>query len=125
MCHAPAAVSRKCARRASPTGAVLSLQGNLQRLHLWKTNKTKFTILDNMSGILHPGRFTLLLGPPGAGKSTLLNALAGRLQKHPTCRVRAGLLICPPVLQKAYCCRVALLQLHGWQAPKTRGGQHH
>ena len=82
----------KLARLLFLTGAALSLQGKLQKVHLWKTNKTKFTILDNMSGILHPGRFTLLLGPPGAGKSTLLNALAGRLQKHPTCRVRAGLL---------------------------------
>eukprot|EP00891_Asterochloris_glomerata_P005171 jgi/Astpho2/5171/Aster-04755 len=68
-----------------------ALLGNLQKVHLWKTKKTKFTILDNLSGILHPGRFTLLLGPPGAGKSTLLNALAGRLQKHPTCRVKGNI----------------------------------
>ena len=34
-----------------------------------------------MSTVLHPGRFTLLLGPPGAGKSTLLNALSDRLHK--------------------------------------------
>ena len=48
-----------------------------------KPNKQHFRILDDMSGVLRPGRITLLLGPPGAGKSTLLNALAGRLQKSP------------------------------------------
>ena len=96
-------MNRQVARQALSTVAALSLQGNLQKVHLWKTNKTKFTILDNMSGILHPGRFTLLLGPPGAGKSTLLNALAGRLQKHPTCRVRAGRLTCLPDM--VLCCR--------------------
>ena len=57
------------------------LQGLLQTLRIMKPNKHKFRILDDMSGVLKPGRITLLLGPPGAGKSTLLNALAGRLQK--------------------------------------------
>lgn len=94
------------------------LQGNLQKVHLWKTNKTKFTILDNLSGILHPGRFTLLLGPPGAGKSTLLNALAGRLQKHPTCRVRAGLLKRPPFM--VLCCRK--LTAAGLPVPNSMNG---
>lgn len=46
-----------------------------------KPNKQHFRILDDLSGVLRPGRITLLLGPPGAGKSTLLNVLAGRLQK--------------------------------------------
>ncbi|KAG2454171.1 hypothetical protein HYH02_001206 [Chlamydomonas schloesseri] len=36
-------------------------------------------ILDAGSGVLRPGRMTLLLGPPGAGRSTLLKALAGQL----------------------------------------------
>lgn len=59
------------------------LQGVLQALRIMKPNKQHFRILDDMSGVLRPGRITLLLGPPGAGKSTLLNALAGRLQKSP------------------------------------------
>ena len=51
----------------------------LQPLHLMRSQKQPFTILDKVSGVLKPGRFTLLLGPPSAGKSTLLKALAGRL----------------------------------------------
>ena len=56
------------------------VQSVLQVLRIMKPNKQHFRILDDMSGVLRPGRITLLLGPPGAGKSTLLNALAGRLQ---------------------------------------------
>ena len=36
-------------------------------------------MLDGISGVVHPGRMTLLLGHPGSGKSTLLKALSGRL----------------------------------------------
>ena len=57
------------------------LQGVLRKTRLTKDTSQRFTILDTMSTVLHPGRFTLLLGPPGAGKSTLLNALSGRLHK--------------------------------------------
>ena len=57
------------------------MQSILQKLRIIKPNKQHFRILDEISGVLKPGRITLLLGPPGAGKSTLLNALAGRLQK--------------------------------------------
>jgi ABC-type multidrug transport system ATPase subunit len=37
-------------------------------------------MLDGVSGVLKPGRLTLLLGPPGAGKSTLLRTLSGQLK---------------------------------------------
>ncbi|KAL4369487.1 hypothetical protein GQ457_05G024330 [Hibiscus cannabinus] len=37
------------------------------------------SILNDVSGIIKPGRMTLLLGPPGCGKSTLLLALSGKL----------------------------------------------
>ena len=52
-----------------------------------KEQKRKLVLLDGVSGVLKPGRLTLLLGPPGAGKSTLLRSLAGqlkdkRLEKH-------------------------------------------
>ncbi|KAK9829075.1 hypothetical protein WJX72_003763 [[Myrmecia] bisecta] len=56
------------------------VDGILQKLRLAKDNRRKFVILDDISGVIPPGRMTLLLGPPGAGKSTLLKALAGKLQ---------------------------------------------
>lgn len=45
-----------------------------------KGDKQTLTMLDNVSGVLKPGRLTLLLGPPGAGKSTLLRLLSGQLK---------------------------------------------
>ncbi|KAJ0755524.1 putative ABC-type xenobiotic transporter [Helianthus annuus] len=41
--------------------------------------KTKLTILKDVSGIIKPSRMALLLGPPSSGKTTLLLALAGKL----------------------------------------------
>ena len=41
----------------------------------------KVKILDGVSGVLKPGRLTLVLGPPGAGKSVLLQTLSGRMKK--------------------------------------------
>ncbi|GMI82038.1 pleiotropic drug resistance 12, ATP-binding cassette G40, PLEIOTROPIC DRUG RESISTANCE 12 [Hibiscus trionum] len=43
------------------------------------SRKKKLTILKDVSGIIKPGRMTLLLGPPSSGKTTLLLALAGKL----------------------------------------------
>jgi ABC-type multidrug transport system fused ATPase/permease subunit len=61
-------------------GAVrlLACQGGLKTRPL--------TVLKNVSGTLHPGRITLVLGPPGSGKSVLLQALSGRLRTGPTLR---------------------------------------
>lgn len=50
------------------------------KLGIIRPEKRKMAILNNVSGVLKPGRTTLLLGPPAAGKSTLLKALAGKLQ---------------------------------------------
>ncbi|CAA7042180.1 unnamed protein product [Microthlaspi erraticum] len=46
-----------------------------------RTREAKINILSDVSGIIKPGRLTLLLGPPGCGKSTLLKALSGNLDK--------------------------------------------
>ncbi|PIN11340.1 Pleiotropic drug resistance proteins (PDR1-15), ABC superfamily [Handroanthus impetiginosus] len=51
-----------------------------RQLRIHSGNRRKLTILDNISGIVRPGRLTLLLGPPSSGKTTLLLALAGRLK---------------------------------------------
>ncbi|XP_059077764.1 pleiotropic drug resistance protein 1 [Cryptomeria japonica] len=58
----------------------------LESLRLCRSNKKTMTILKDVSGIIKPGRMTLLLGPPGAGKTTLLLALSGKLGS--TLRVR-------------------------------------
>ncbi|XP_074576204.1 ABC transporter G family member 31-like [Curcuma longa] len=49
---------------------------------LLQPNRPTLTILDNVSGVIKPGRMTLLLGPPGSGKTTLLLALAGKLDSN-------------------------------------------
>ncbi len=41
----------------------------------------KVKILDGVSGVLKPGRLTLVLGPPGSGKSVFMQTLSGRLVK--------------------------------------------
>nr|QVT92296.1 ABC transporter [Salvia miltiorrhiza] len=56
------------------------LEHLLTKLRICKPERHKLTILKNISGVIQPGRMTLLLGPPGSGKSTLLMALAGKLQ---------------------------------------------
>ena len=56
------------------------LQYAFIKVGIIRPEKRKMAILNNVSGVLKPGRTTLLLGPPAAGKSTLLKALAGKLQ---------------------------------------------
>ncbi|KAK8962221.1 Pleiotropic drug resistance protein 6 [Platanthera guangdongensis] len=51
----------------------------LRQLKIFPGRRKKLSILNNVSGIIHPSRLTLLLGPPSSGKTTLLLALAGRL----------------------------------------------
>ncbi|KAF8387704.1 hypothetical protein HHK36_026358 [Tetracentron sinense] len=46
-----------------------------------KSQEAKISIIKDVSGIIKPGRMTLLLGPPGCGKTTLLLALSGKLNQ--------------------------------------------
>ncbi|KAK1305958.1 putative pleiotropic drug resistance protein 7 [Acorus calamus] len=55
------------------------VEGLLNYLHIIPSGKRPISILNDVSGIIRPGRMTLLLGPPGSGKTTLLLALAGKL----------------------------------------------
>ncbi|KAL6010130.1 hypothetical protein ACLOJK_000561 [Asimina triloba] len=66
--------------RAMPTLPNAALNA-IESFMPFKSNKKPVTILKNVSGIIRPGRMTLLLGPPGSGKTTLLLALAGKLGK--------------------------------------------
>ncbi|KAM3735911.1 hypothetical protein ACB098_10G123200 [Castanea mollissima] len=54
-------------------------EGLSNYFHIIQGRKKPFSILRDVSGIIKPGRMTLLLGPPSSGKTTLLLALAGRL----------------------------------------------
>ncbi|KAK3411034.1 hypothetical protein EUGRSUZ_J03049 [Eucalyptus grandis] len=68
--------------RALPNFINFSLnfvEGILTSLHILPSRKKHLTILQDVSGIIKPGRMTLLLGPPSSGKTTLLLALAGKL----------------------------------------------
>ncbi|CAI9101370.1 OLC1v1038676C1 [Oldenlandia corymbosa var. corymbosa] len=58
-----------------------SLLLDLTRLPGLKSGVSKIRLIDGVSGIIKPGRMTLLLGPPGCGKTTLLKALSGNLSK--------------------------------------------
>ncbi|KAF9592637.1 hypothetical protein IFM89_016294 [Coptis chinensis] len=74
----------------------LSVEAKCEVVHgkplptLWNSTKGLFSacgrsqeaniqIIKDASGIIKPGRMTLLLGPPGCGKTTLLLALSGKL----------------------------------------------
>ncbi|KAM4100329.1 hypothetical protein ACB094_05G060000 [Castanea mollissima] len=68
--------------RALPTFLNINVNiigGFLNYLHILPNRKKRFSILNDVSGIIKPSRMTLLLGPPSSGKTTLLLALAGKL----------------------------------------------
>lgn len=59
-----------------------TVEGLLRVLRIFREKRLPLTILNDVNGIVKPGRMTLLLGPPGSGKSTLLRALAGKLDDN-------------------------------------------
>ena len=106
---------------------VAALQDILDKVHLRNTNKRNFTILNSVSGVIKPGVFTLLLGPPGSGKTTLLTALAGKLQGVGGVKVRGADL-------PNHCCSLcntgraigapcSLPRLSGCQGPAVNTGE--
>ncbi|KAI4301667.1 hypothetical protein L6164_034920 [Bauhinia variegata] len=54
---------------------------DLGKLSVIKSNKATISIMNDVSGIIEPGRITLLLGSPGGGKTSLLKALSGNLDQ--------------------------------------------
>uniref|UniRef100_A0A383WGZ5 ABC transporter domain-containing protein n=1 Tax=Tetradesmus obliquus TaxID=3088 RepID=A0A383WGZ5_TETOB len=69
--------------RGMPTVANAFIRKPLELLtaaRLLPSNRHHHTILQGVTGVLRPGRLTLLLGPPGSGKTMLLKALAGQLR---------------------------------------------
>ncbi|TKY56464.1 ABC transporter G family member 31 [Spatholobus suberectus] len=58
------------------------IESILTKLRICRSKRHSLTILNDVSGVIKPGRMTLLLGPPGAGKTTLLLALAGKLDHN-------------------------------------------
>ncbi|WJX31315.1 ABC transporter G member 31 [Trifolium repens] len=70
-------------RRALPTLINYTrdtLEDFVTSLGIGRPKRHSLTILNDINGIIKPGRMTLLLGPPGSGKTTLLLALAGKLE---------------------------------------------
>ncbi|KAG5055430.1 hypothetical protein JHK85_007940 [Glycine max] len=55
------------------------VEGLLNSLRILQSRRQHINILQDVSGIINPGRMTLLLGPPISGKTTLLLALAAKL----------------------------------------------
>ncbi|KAI3473056.1 hypothetical protein Pfo_031083 [Paulownia fortunei] len=58
-----------------------SMSWDAGRLLGLPSREAHMNIINDVSGVIKPGRLTLLLGPPGCGKSTFLKALSGNLNK--------------------------------------------
>jgi hypothetical protein len=81
-------------------------------------------IIEGASGVLRPGRFTLVLAPPGSGKTTLLRALSGRLREQTDLHIGGSVLYNGrtfdefiPERSAAYIsqvCRAEGCRGHGW-----------
>ncbi|GIL82508.1 hypothetical protein Vretifemale_11338 [Volvox reticuliferus] len=69
-----------------------SLLSFMKGLVCMKQKTVDHAILDKLSGVIRPGRPTLLLGPPASGKSTLLKVLAGRYRNGNNLRITGELL---------------------------------
>lgn len=73
--------------KAGNPSVLNSALGLLRTVTLQRPPTAPHTILDGISGVLKPGRMTLLLGPPSGGKSVLLQALSGRLRPRRNLRI--------------------------------------
>ncbi|CAI9101372.1 OLC1v1038678C1 [Oldenlandia corymbosa var. corymbosa] len=56
-----------------------SILRNIARVSGFKGSKSNVCIINDVSGVIKPGRLTLLLGPPGCGKTSLFKAVSGNL----------------------------------------------
>ncbi|CAN4076596.1 unnamed protein product [Withania somnifera] len=82
--HLSVDAEARVGNRALPTifnFTVNILEDFLTYLHILQSRKKPLPILHDVSGIIKPGRMTLLLGPPSSGKTTLLLGLAGKPDK--------------------------------------------
>ena len=70
---APALLHERKPRPTTPRAPQRTLTG---------AGKAKRVLVDHVSGILRPARYTLLLGTPGSGKTLLMRALTGQLKSE-------------------------------------------
>eukprot|EP00889_Picochlorum_renovo_P005071 jgi/Picre1/32101/NNA_007449.t1 len=68
-----------------------------------RSPKQKIKLLDRVRGVVKPGRFTLLIGPPGSGKSLLMQHLSGRLYLHKRLSQTSGSILYNGVDKRSFC----------------------